>query len=212
MDLLSIDIPTLAQVSEYLREPEKYRMAISTHYALVRFEYPRVHETMTQFVAKAAQPDATYMDRRLAARFQTLYAITMAVASLLNRILRSLEDDDGFLIPESEMYCDEVIAVSRAAASARPLAVSIMPFSLLMTWVTIPELPKREVVEELLAEYASDFQDGRWMERARWMKVSIDSTLPIKGPKKLLGLEQEPSEPLYCDGFSADATGGCCIL
>ncbi|KAF4978243.1 hypothetical protein FZEAL_5348 [Fusarium zealandicum] len=171
---LTLEIATIAEVSYFLRAPDKYVYQIRCTYSLMQSEYPILGRAVQDAVQAAAEPDASAAKKRMATRFRTAYAVLLAVACMLNRVIRSYDKDDPSLITAAEELCDEIISLSVQSFKSRPLAASSMPMPLIVAWASIGQTYRTSEVEALLMEYQNDFPGLNYFDQALRVKAGFD--------------------------------------
>ncbi|KAH7196413.1 uncharacterized protein B0J16DRAFT_408146 [Fusarium flagelliforme] len=134
----SLDIGTMGEMSCFIRDPDKYLYQIRCTYALIQMEQPRLIEAVGAAVAKARKSGSTAQERRLGIRFHTANAAMLTMASILNRIIRSY-DDDPVLLEEAKGYVDDIIVLGQDASSNRPIAASAVATPLVVALAVLED-------------------------------------------------------------------------
>ncbi|KAM0210818.1 hypothetical protein ACHAPQ_007488 [Fusarium lateritium] len=155
MSFALLDLGTMGEISCYIREPDKYLYQIRCTYSLMQLEHPRLIHAMEEAIAKGRQSGSTSLQRRLAIRFHTANAVVLTMACILNRILRSY-DNDPALLQEAEGFVDQIIVLAEEASFNRPIAASAVSSPLAVSLASVEHYRYVEV-ETLLLEYESDF-------------------------------------------------------
>jgi hypothetical protein len=121
----------------------------------MQLEHPRLIHTMEEAIVKGKQSGSTSLQQRLAIWFHAANAIMLTMACILNRILRSF-DDDPALVRDAEGYVDQIIVLAEKASFNRSIAASAVSSPLPVALASM-EHYKYVEVETLLLEYESDF-------------------------------------------------------
>ncbi|KAM5349176.1 hypothetical protein ACJ41O_008999 [Fusarium nematophilum] len=205
---LSLELATLAEISCFLRAPQKHLYQIRCAYNIMQLEYPILYEAAEDARIAASKPSATYFKKRISFRFQTAYGILLAVGCALNRVLRVF-DDDPDLIKDWKGYCDEIILLAEAAASNRPVAASSMASPLALAWATMADAYRASEIEVLLMEYQKDFRGASYFGEARQAQRGFENMEREKQRKAALitsGTELGDYDAMN------ETSGGCTIL
>ncbi|RFN53876.1 hypothetical protein FIE12Z_1911 [Fusarium flagelliforme] len=169
----SLDIGTMGEMSCFIRDPDKYLYQIRCTYALIQMEQPRLIEAVGAAVAKARKSGSTAQERRLGIRFHTANAAMLTMASILNRIIRSY-DDDPVLLEEAKGYVDDIIVLGQDASSNRPIAASAVATPLVVALAVLEDYRYAEV-QELLLEYQTDFAGLHYFSDMLMIKKQFES-------------------------------------
>ncbi|KAM0228674.1 hypothetical protein ACHAPO_010535 [Fusarium lateritium] len=212
MSFVSLDLASMAELSWYLHEPDKYIYQIRSTYAVLRAEQPRLIQIANISVAKARETSSTSQQRRLGMRFHSAIAAMLTMGIVLNRIMR-VYDDDPVLMKEAQRYVDEIIDLGIEASSNRPIAAASIATPLTMVLAAMEDYRYSEV-EVLLLEYQTDFAGLHYfddVERIRRQFENID-----KSYQKKRGLltpnEQGAEERVTTIESDIDVGPGCTIL
>lgn len=111
---------------------------------------------------------------RLYAGLQTAYCLLLALALILNGILRAYEPHDTIIVGESARFADEIITLAHKLSERRPLGASYIPVCLTPVWATTDDPLKQAEVEKMLAEYQTDFAQAKWIDIAIWTKGMLN--------------------------------------
>ena len=109
---------------------------------------------------------------KMYAQCQAAYGAALAMATILNSILRAFELDHcgTSLAEDSASFVDEIIILAERASPFRPLAASHVPVCLTAGWAATDDHRRKVEIEKYLAEYETDFAISRWLEGAIWLK------------------------------------------
>jgi hypothetical protein len=118
-------------------------------------ERPRLIQAIEDAATASRQSDSTALHRRLMIRFHTANAVMLAIACVLNRILRSYQDSP-VLVEETKLYIDEIIILAKESSSNRPIAAAPVAIPLIVALASMEDY-RHDEVERLLLEYQTDF-------------------------------------------------------
>ncbi|KAH6960337.1 hypothetical protein DER45DRAFT_611274 [Fusarium avenaceum] len=172
MSFALLDLGTMGEVSCYIRDPDRYLYQIRCTYSLMQLEHPRLIQAMEEAVAKGKQSGSTSLQRRLAIRFHTANAVMLTMACILNRILRSF-DNDPALLREAEGFVDQIIVLAEEASFNRPIAASAVSSPLVVALASVEHYRYVEV-ETLLLEYESDFLGLQYFDSIEMIKKGFE--------------------------------------
>ncbi|WXC54165.1 hypothetical protein SNK03_000170 [Fusarium graminearum] len=211
MFFASLDMGTMAEMSFFLRDTEKYLYQIRCHHAVLRSEHPRLMQTANRAVARARELSSTSQQRRLGIRFHSANAAMLTMGIVLNRIIR-VYDDDPALIEEAKRYVDEIIQLGEEAMSNRPIAAASISTPLTMALASMEDYRYAEV-ELLLLEYQTDFIGLHYFEDVERIRGQFEN---IEKKQRMRRVLLRPSEENLEESSSKEAkidTGpGCTIL
>jgi hypothetical protein len=173
MSFALLDLGTMGEVSCYIRDPDKYLYQILCTYFLIQLEHPRLVHAMEEAIAKGKQTGSTSLQRRLAIRFHTANAVMLTMACILNRILRSF-DNDPALLREAEGFVDQIIILAEEASFNRPIAASAVSTPLTVALASVEHYRYVEV-ETLLLEYESDFLGLQYFDSIETIRKGFEN-------------------------------------
>ncbi|KAI6764386.1 hypothetical protein HG530_008175 [Fusarium avenaceum] len=154
MSFALLDLGTMGEVSCYIRDPD------------------RLIQAMEEAIAKSKQSGSTSLQRRLAIRFHTANAVMLTMACILNRILRSFNNDPALII-EAEGFVDQIIVLAEEASFNRPIAASAVSSPLTVALASVEHYRYVEV-ETLLLEYESDFLGLQYFDSIEMIKKGFE--------------------------------------
>jgi hypothetical protein len=160
----SLKLAKLARLAAFMRDPEAHLSEVQSTYRKMATDIPVVRRN-TSIISQQGEASKT-----LHCRCQTAYGILLTFAIILNIILHSFEADNAELVEQCANLVNQVIVLAEDASRYRPLGSSSMPLCLVSAWVATNEVSQRGRLEEILAEYQSDFAIARWMDVAAWLQ------------------------------------------
>ena len=105
-------------------------------------------------------------ERRLHVRRQTGYGTLLLLGMMASWALRAYEVGNIHALElDKVMFIDEVVELAQQASQYRPLGSSAMPGFIKAAMIMTDDAAKKEVLEELLALYQSDFSSANWLAR-----------------------------------------------
>lgn len=174
----SLKLKSLAKMPDFVRNPELHLVEIKFSYQQVRAELPK----LGQRLAKMVEPTSLGVIQafsvpivRLYAHLQSAYGILLALAIILNGMLRAYNPHDSHLGEESGSFVNEVMTLAENVLQHRPLGGSYIPICLVPAWAATDDTSKRAELEKLLLEYQTDFAHEGWMDWAAWLKNKYES-------------------------------------
>jgi hypothetical protein len=195
-------IQSLARIPDFVRHPALHLYEIRLSYSKLRADWQTMRIRllkMTELVSSSSKVDAPTM--KVYAHSQTGYGFVLALATILNSILRAFDPPDGTSLAEdSASIVHEIITLAERASPFRPLTASYIPICLTTAWAATDDISKRVELEKRLAEHQSDLADAQWLEGAVWLKAQYgswrrkSSTLfPENNPLDLDSIIREPT-------------------
>lgn len=165
----SIKLRNLAKLPDFINNPAANLLEVTYAYQRLGIDVPKVRKHLS-IISEAGEPL-----RKIHARYQTVYSILLAYAILTNTILRSLVPGNITLVQESAAMVEEMIALAEDASQYRPLGASGVPLFLVTALVATNDPLKKARIEEILADYQTDFAIASWMEIAFWLDGKLHS-------------------------------------
>ena len=194
----------MGEISCFIRDPDRYLYQIRCTYSLIQTEQPRLIEAVEEAVAKARESGSTAQERRLGIRFHTANAAMLTMAIILNKIIRSY-DDDPVLVEEAKGYVDDIIVLGQDASSNRPIAASAVATPLTVALAVLEDYRYAEV-QELLLEYQTDFAGLHYFSDMLMIKKQFERIDAKARRKTLLLNDKEDLETVL------DTAPACTIL
>ncbi|KAF2802325.1 uncharacterized protein BDZ99DRAFT_455114 [Mytilinidion resinicola] len=203
----NISLYKLAKIPTYLRDPLTHFLEMKTLYRDILIDLPKLHSAQTRLAA---------LPGKFHAQAQALYGTIAALTVILNAALRAFDPYDVALGEDAAMFHRDILLLAEEANPYRPLAAGYMPLCLVSLWGASTDAVDRVVVEQLLADYQTDFEDARWTDMARWLKGRLNRIRRIAAmvvQQRALG---GCYEPVDADGADlGEAVGGgrqCCVM
>lgn len=181
-----------------VRHPTLYLSEVQWRYPRLRADCQTVRirlAKMTELVSSSKVDPATM---KIYVHGQTAYGLALAMATILNGILRAFDPCGTSLDEDSANFVHEIIALAERASPFRPLAASYIPLCLTTAWAATDDISRKGDIEKYLAEYRSDLADARWLESAIWLKAQY-------GSWRRKSLTPSPQNPLHSCEVDANA-------
>ncbi|KAH7152629.1 hypothetical protein EDB81DRAFT_930933 [Dactylonectria macrodidyma] len=209
--MMTVDIANLAEIGRFLRAPKKHLAQIRHLYNFMQSTKPRIRLATDQMRAVAAGPAASASLIRMSAAYSVGYGTLLAMASILNRLLRMFDGDPGLVI-ESHTFCDEAIALAYNCSAFRPLGTLHIPNILKMMWAATSRAYRCAELEALIVDWETDIGGHLSIEEAHWIKDRLDE---LEARQYEYEGTQDPS--IHPQGNTrvsdtSEPTGGCSIL
>jgi hypothetical protein len=194
---LCLDAATLAEIAHYLGDPVKYLPRLRWAYELVQSEKPQVHTFVDSSAVSLVGGNQTVLAGRVNHAYRFAYAIMLALASILNNIIRKVAPDTS-LAPESHEIVDESIWLAQQCAVYRPLGAGFVPEYLEMVWASIDDYYRRIEIEAILIDYQHDVERAAYLEEALVTKRRLRQAVQVTSTN--------PSQRLTDDRYTEDIT------
>lgn len=160
----TLTLQILAKLPRYIQDSEAYLFEMKLVYRQIMKEMPR----LCRHVAKIRETTLS-----IHVPVMRLYAscLLLALAILLNDILRAFDPYDDLLVDESAFFVSELMVLAEEVTLAIPLGAAYMPVCLIAVWATTEDASTQARVEDLLIEYqAAALDRSRWFDTATWTK------------------------------------------
>ncbi|KAF5865958.1 hypothetical protein ETB97_001534 [Aspergillus alliaceus] len=148
-----------------------------------RFLYETYQGVLTSLQARTTSietPLATGSMYRLCtlmyAQYQRMYGLGLAVAIILNCLVRTLNPADPVLPLEATYFAQEIVRLSDSAVAFRPLGSYYMLICLLTAWVGTTDPIVRTTAEKALDDYQYDFDRGKAAETIAKFELKLRRT------------------------------------
>ncbi|KAF3017184.1 hypothetical protein E8E14_012166 [Neopestalotiopsis sp. 37M] len=192
---LCLDAATLAEIAHYLGDPVKYLPRLRWAYELVQSEKPQVRTLVDSSAVSLVGGNQTVLAGRVNHAYRFAYAIMLALASILNHIIRKVARDTS-LAPESHEIVDESIWLAQQCAVYRPLGAGFVPEYLKMVWASIDDYYRRREIEAILIDFQHDVERAAYLEEALVTKRRLRQAVQVTSTN--------PSQRLTDDGCTED--------
>ena len=167
-------LTSLAKMPDFIRYPKDHLFAIQQMYERKRFDIPKMQRRLAKKMLPPPHVVGMYLppvpQTTLIYLYYVAYALLLALALIINGLLRALDPSDELLVAESIAWSSEVMVMAERMSPYRPLGSGYMPVCLLAAWAATADLSQHPRIEKLLAEYQTDFEGARWMDGAIWLK------------------------------------------
>ena len=168
----SLDLANLFRIPDFVRDPVTHFEDIQSVYKGLQIDCTVVRTaimTLSEMVASGEMINVKVLTLNSVA-----YGMLMTMAMVLNAILRSFDRSDVLLHSESEEFCDEALDLSKRVSQYRPLGSSYMPLALACAWAVTEDEVKRDALGDMMMEYQTDFESGRWLESAICLRKRLN--------------------------------------
>lgn len=188
--LETLSLSSLAKIPDYIRYPERHLFDMQLTYEQKRIDIEKMRNRLCDVadlppaheIGKFAPPVSP---RTLMYLYYTAYALLLALALVINGLLRALDPLDITLVEDCIVFADEVIIIAENMAKYRPLGAGFIPICLTAAWAATPDPEKQMRIRELILDYQTDFARARWMDGAFWLKDRFDLLRFKTAAKKL---------------------------
>jgi hypothetical protein len=162
-----LKMQTLAKIPDMINSPATQLPEIRSLYEVMRADMTKLRNVMV-CMAQVSFDVATQ------SRLQSAYGLVMAMALLLNTLLRSFKLDNGAMPEDSVAMVDEMIVLAQESAQFKPFGCMAMPIFLVIAWASTRKVSKKHLIESLLAEYKSSYYEDKWMTLAIWLDANLN--------------------------------------
>ncbi|KAH7141520.1 hypothetical protein B0J13DRAFT_556957 [Dactylonectria estremocensis] len=209
--MMTVDIANLAEISMFIRAPKRHLAQIRHLYNFMQSAKPRIRVAADQMRTVAAGSASSADLTRISAAYSVGYGTLLAMAAILNRLLRMFDGDPSLVI-ESHTLCDEGITLAYNCSTFRPLGTLHIPNILKMMWASTSRAYRCTELEALLADWETDMGGHISVVEAQWIKDRLDE---LEARQYEYEGNHDPSIHLQRNAGASDpfeTTGGCCIL
>ena len=218
--LSTLELSSLARIPDFIRYPELHLFEIQLTYEQKRIdilkmrqrlaktgELPPAHEIGT-FSPQVSPAAMVYL-------YHTAYALLLALALILNGLLRALDPSDITLAEESITFANEIVVIAEQMSQYRPLGAGYIPICLIAAWAATADLSKQSQMEAIIADYQEDFAGARWMEGAVWLRNRFEilqlKTLAAQLEQQHRSVFDKTATPGDGSVDTIDLSRSCCI-
>ncbi|KAM5341529.1 hypothetical protein ACJ41O_014560 [Fusarium nematophilum] len=194
--LISLELGTSAELSVYLRQPERYLDQIKCIHEVFRLERPRLRHVVEECSAVVLSPTTSHSTKKAYLSYWTAYGGMLATGLVTARVLHAFRADSS-CVEEVHDLCDDAILMAQRWDSFRPCAASWVPELLKIAWAAVANSYRRKEVEELIVEYEKDMEGANFLEQARDIRDRLDR-LGRADEKKDASAETEMEEAPAC--------------
>lgn len=197
-------IRSLARIPDFIRHPALYLSEINSSYPRVKADCQTVRLRLAKTTELISSGKFDPSTMKMYAHSQTAYSFMLAMATILNSILRAFDPRGTSLAEDSASNVYEIITLAERASPFRPLAASYIPLLLTTGWAATDDVAIKAEIEKYFAEYQTDLADARWLEGAIWLKAQYGSwrrksLMPVSD-NPLNSCEAEATKPVNSSG------------
>ena len=218
--LETLSLSNLAKIPDYIRDPERHLFDMQLTYEQKRIDIER---TRRQLVDVADLPPAQEIGkfsppcspRTLIYLYYTAYVLLLALALVINGLLRALDPLDITLVEDSIVFTDEVMIIAEHMTKYRPLGAGFVPICLTAAWAATSDPEKQRRIEVMVLDYQTDFAGARWMDGAIWLRDRFDvlrlktMAAELEKQQRLKSYGRRMSDETEMEGV--DLSRSCCI-
>lgn len=171
----SLKFRTLANVTEYINDPEPHHDDILKVYARMKIDSQKLRQIVEGIAGNGEdplfpRPGPGVSLHREVRDFSTAYGIVLTLMMALNGILHALDPEDISLNDDAVVIGTSILQLAKELSPYRPLGASHIPLCLTVAWAAIDDNNKRAEVEAMIADYQTDFTTMTWMDMAYWWR------------------------------------------
>ncbi|KGO67684.1 hypothetical protein PITC_064470 [Penicillium italicum] len=163
---------SLSKFPEYLHRPNSHLPDIMAAYFTLQEDAQSIYPYLDQ-PTEPAGLSSPVLSRRL--RHRAAYTVVIALALLLNTILRSLNPENAMLAKESTFFCERIINEAELASRYRPIGAAYAVPCLVVALGTAEASQHLARIEATLTDYQTDFGGFEWRELATWLRAVFHS-------------------------------------
>jgi hypothetical protein len=141
------------------RSTRELRQETTVLYNIMKLTLNELHHRLKDYTSAEPYPFAP-IAVKTRAHYQRTYALGLATAILLNRVLSGLVADSLPLSTEAQRFSKQILALSVQVAEFRPVAASYMTLCLITAWGGAADAATKMQAEEALKDYLGDFAHG----------------------------------------------------
>ncbi|KAF5019724.1 hypothetical protein F66182_8267 [Fusarium sp. NRRL 66182] len=165
-NLYSHELGPIAELTVFLRDPEKYLYQLKCYYNIITQERPVMRELYEQAMVPALRPDADRDSKRRCIEYAAGYAGILVQAALIGPTLAPFGVHPEYT-QDSHEICDEAISLAEQCQTYRPCGASYVPELLKLVWASLGDEYRHEEIEKLLVLYGEDVQGANYVQEAR---------------------------------------------
>ncbi|KAJ5424865.1 hypothetical protein N7445_010838 [Penicillium cf. griseofulvum] len=163
---------SLSKFPKYLHHPHSHLPEIFEAYMKLRKDAQNIYPYLDQFTESAGLSSRVLGQR---SRHRAAYTVVIALALLLNTILRVLDSENPMLAQESIFFCEQIINEAELASRYRPLGAAYVVPCLVVALGTAEDPRQLARIEDTLIDYQTDFRGFEWRELATWLRAVVHS-------------------------------------
>lgn len=175
----SLKFRTLANITEYINNPEPHRDEIMKVYEILKLDSQKLRNIVEGIAGTGddptfPRPGPGVSLHREVRDFSTAYGIVLTLMMALNGILHALDPGNISLNDDAIVIGTSILQLAKDVSPYRPLGASHIPLCLTVAWAAIDDMSKRAEVEAMIADYQTDFTTMLWMDMAYWWRNKFD--------------------------------------
>ncbi|KAJ5857674.1 hypothetical protein N7455_008568 [Penicillium solitum] len=163
---------SLSKFPEYLHHPHSHIPEITAAYTKLQEDAQNIYPYLGQ-PTEPASLSSPVLGRR--SRHRAAYTVVIALALLLNTILRVLDLENTVLAEESSFFCERIINEADLASCYRPIGAAYAVPCLVVALGTAESPRQLARIEATLTDYQTDFGGFEWRELAMWLRAVFHS-------------------------------------
>ena len=165
MPNLVTHLKNMAELAQFIANPMDHRAEIATTYQEMRSDVLALRQCLADMASSlsADSPEAMNIQRKSQHAIQAAYGVFLALALILNMLLRVFDFYDPELHNDCDAFCLDVLKLANEVAQYRPLGASYMPLPLVIAWTATDDMPLKYDLRATLADYQTDFPSNNWM-------------------------------------------------
>ncbi|KAJ5680342.1 hypothetical protein N7536_011481 [Penicillium majusculum] len=163
---------SLSKFPEYLHHPHSHIPEITAAYTKLQEDAQNIYPYLDQ-PTEPASLSSPVLGRR--SRHRAAYTVVIALALLLNTILRVLDLENTVLAEESSFFCERIINEADLASCYRPIGAAYAVPCLVVALGTAESPRQLARIEATLTDYQTDFGGFEWRELAMWLRAVFHS-------------------------------------
>ncbi|KAK4869374.1 hypothetical protein LT330_006374 [Penicillium expansum] len=163
---------SLSQFPGYLHHPHSHAPEITAAYIKLQEDAQNIYLYLDQPTDPAGLSSPVLIRR---SRHRATYTVVIALALLLNTILRALDPENAVLAEESTFFCERIINEAELASRYRPIGAAYVVPCLVVALGTAESPQQLARIEATLTDYQTDFGGFEWRELAMWLRAVFHS-------------------------------------
>ncbi|KAH7133807.1 hypothetical protein EDB81DRAFT_904121 [Dactylonectria macrodidyma] len=195
-NLITLELGTMAELSTFLRDPERYLYQLKCHYNILSLERPVLRLIVEQLEPVARSLEATLTTKKAFISYAAAYGGLLSQTALVSPVLEAFGVHSSYT-KDSHEFCDEAVKIAHQCRSFRPCGAAWVPELLKLTWASVKDAYRHKEIKELIAEYEQDVEGGNYLEEARDIRDRFDR-LGWSGEPRFMDGEKRSEKPPEC--------------
>ncbi|KAH7137456.1 hypothetical protein B0J13DRAFT_479066 [Dactylonectria estremocensis] len=171
--LVTLELGTMADLSMFLRDPERYLYQLKCHYNILSLERPVIRRLVEQLEPVSKSSEATLATKKAFIAYAAAYGGLLSQTALVSPVLEAFDVHSAY-VSDSHQFCDEAVKIAHQCRYFRPCGAAWVPELLKLTWASLKDAYRHREIEELIAEYEEDVDGGNYLEEARDIRNRFD--------------------------------------